>query len=108
MFLKLRWYWKAVKSFNTEDTEKKAGKFGRTSRCRQVVDDRSDTTILAVARGRGIAQTIYWSGVYLREMSRNATGAIAESTEPSSMVCALLSGHKSGRAGRMPRESRGL
>ena len=42
--------------------------------------------------GRGIAQTRCWSGAYLREMSRNATGAIALSTEPSSMVCALLSG----------------
>ncbi len=71
----------------------------------EIVDDRSGTAILAVARGRRIAQTRCWLGVYSREMSRNATGAIVVSTEPPSMVCALFFGHICGCAGKKPRES---
>jgi hypothetical protein len=41
----------------------------------------------------------------LGEMSRNATGAIASSAEPSSMVCAQLIGHIFGHVGKEPRES---
>jgi hypothetical protein len=41
----------------------------------------------------------------LGEMSRNATGAIALSAEPSSMVRAQLTGRIFGHAGKEPRES---
>jgi hypothetical protein len=34
------------------------------------LSDYSDAAILAVARARGIAQTIYWSGVCFREAFR--------------------------------------